>query len=226
MINQMLTIGGKVEVSRYNGSEREFMSPLERPYKSQLLATKTEERIWIKMPTVNDMTVFLDKVEQYELVFYSAEGLYRCIARLESQFKVKQISIAVMFLASPLERYQRRQYFRMQCTFDMTFWIDGAERLIHRGIVTDISGGGARFRSKQAYKEGTMIRMHLDMPDTDIAPGDEICAKIISGDVVPDQSQMVEMRVEFLEITGKTREDIVKYVFEEERKQRQQKRGK
>ena len=107
----------------------------------------------------------------------------------------------------------------------MVYWTLDQPALIRDGVIIDISGGGARFNSRESYEPETRMKLQLKLPLTKIKPGDEIFAKVISCDLLPNKDKMYEVRVEFLEMTSAVQEAIVKFVFEEERKRRRRDNG-
>ncbi len=219
MIDKLLTIGEKIELRPHESKGKTEDAEQARIFLSQLLDVVEESKIRIAMPTENGRLVILEEGNLYELVFFTEKGMYQCVARVEARYRTKQFIMAEMLFLSPLEKCQRRQYFRLNCILDMTYW-EEENALQHKpGVIIDISGGGARFNSMQQHKPGVIIQMHVDLPGIKMPPGKEIRAKIISSEELPNNKK-IENRVEFLEMDKKIREGIVKYIFDEERKRR------
>ncbi len=220
MIDKILTIGEKIEVRPYEDKkEKENAETQERVFLSQLLDIVEESKIRISMPTENSRLVILSEGELYELVFFTTKGMYQCLARVEARYRTRQLVMAELIFLSPLEKCQRRQYFRLNCVLDMTYWEEETPLQHKQGVVIDLSGGGARFNSPQRHEPGTVLRLRIDLPGLKIPPGKELRAKVISSEE-RQNNKKIETRVAFLEVDQKIREGIVKYIFDEERKRR------
>lgn len=91
------------------------------------------------------------------------------------------------------------------------------ETILH-GKLIDISAGGIRFYTFENIIEGSIIRLYLEL-GTEV----EILGKIITVDPKErdeDRKKIYQLRLRFIEIDVKTIEDISKYIWEEQRKER------
>lgn len=224
MIEKLLTIGSKIELRNYR-SKTAQVSSRERKYASQLMDVKGESKVTISMPTEGGRMVLLEVGERYEIFFYTKNGLYSCVAKVEARYRSKQLILADMVFLTALEKYQRRQYYRLNCILDTSYWLEEVPGVVKKGVIIDISGGGAKFNSAEAYEPGTMLRMKINLPSLLLKSGKEVQAKVISSETLPNKEKMYENRVEFLDVEGDVREAIVKFIFEEERKRRRRDNG-
>lgn len=224
MVEKLLTIGCKIEIRPYIG-KIEYTPLYERIYMSQLMDIKEGGRVSITMPTEGGRMVVLDVGERYELIFYTKSGLYSCVARVEARGRMGALVLAELFFLSPLEKYQRRQYYRLDCILDVSYWKAEMPDVIKSGTVIDISGGGLRFKCDEGYETDTMLSMRINLPSLKMNQGKEIQAKVISSEALPSMEGMYENRVEFLDVANNVREAIVKFIFEEERKRRRRDNG-
>ena len=84
----------------------------------------------------------------------------------------------------------------------------------------DISGGGLRFISAQRYEPESLLYINYSL----IRKGEkklfEVIGKVLSVQEMENRKGMFEHRVQYYDMDQKTREEIIKYIFEEERKNR------
>lgn len=93
-----------------------------------------------------------------------------------------------------------------------------------QAVAMDVSGGGVRIASKVKEEEGTFIELKLPLVNGKERTVLYTKAKILK--VLPSsQSGVYELRVEFIDILEADREEIVKYIFDMERKKRQIEKG-
>jgi c-di-GMP-binding flagellar brake protein YcgR len=158
--------------------------------------------------------------------------------------------ITVVRIITNLEKFQRRQYYRLECIHDIYYRpISLDEELLEKKMssenfdtpeamteakkklaefdsewisasITDLSGGGARFSSEIHHNSGDKVRMKLDFIIGKELKKLVLTAKIISSRRIPVRVGMHEYRVEFTDIMQKDREALIKYIFEQERKRR------
>ncbi len=92
-------------------------------------------------------------------------------------------------------------------------------------VMLDISGGGVRLRTRKRenMEDYLMLRMRLyiegQMKEIDLE------VSVVSRANVVNESQMIELRCKYLNITSQRQEMIVRYIFEEQRKMRAVKQG-
>ena len=84
-------------------------------YKSQVLDVLDNGNLEISMPTDAGKLILLSLGMRYEFSFYSGGGIYRSIGRITERYKKDNMYMLVIELKTPLERYQRRQFYRYNC---------------------------------------------------------------------------------------------------------------
>lgn len=206
--------------------------------------------VMIALPLHQGQLIALQENLTYELRFFTKGGLYCCKATILKRRKhFSSIPAAVLKLTSPLKKLQRRQFFRMGCLFSMKysvlteeqriFYMDRKryildnesilleEKLMHKdidlkkGVVLDISGGGIRFISREVQNEGDILLLCMELPEEllnkiPFMVGRVVVSKQILGQV-PDT---FDSRVEFIDISKEEQEQLVTYIFKEEREKR------
>ena len=88
------------------------------------------------------------------------------------------------------------------------------------GINCGLSGGGCRFNTDEQLKTGDRIRIKFDFIIRNELRKMELEADIIVSEKLMDRQGVFENRAEFCNISNKDREDLIKYIFEQERRLR------
>lgn len=247
-MHNILHIGNKVDVVRLDKNGR-VVHP-DKVYASQLMDIIDDKTISITMPIYYNNTVMLNTGEKYRLTFYTPKGPYQCNCVMLSPYKEDSIIIAALKMISSLEKLQRRQYYRLECLLDIEYrqvtqqeqeLLDDlkhdrfddpekkaeANRIISemdntwlKASINDLSGGGARFNSAEPLNPGDKIKIKLNFVTGGQHKKLQVGAKVIASGKLLSNPGKYENRVEFTEIGRADREDLIKYVFEQERKRR------
>ena len=241
MISKYIQVGNRLELESIKKSVNEYGEIVRKTYKSELYEIVTEDEIKIAMP-MEEMKVILLPVDgEYSLCFYTRNGLYQCIARVTERYKSNNLFVLVMELETDLQRYQRREYYRLNTILDMKCkqideGLNPNSELEHvefmdtdltfdNGTMVDISGGGARFISKVQYPEGSLIRFVFSLFVNGKMTEYRLIGRILMSSPMANKENSFENRVQFVNMDNEDRESIIKYIFEEERKQRHRERG-
>lgn len=248
MLRDIVQIGDKIEVKQLNQKGEPIKSS--KTYVSQIVDYIDEETISIASPITNGLLVILDRWINYRLYFYTSKGLYQCNCTVHKIYRENNMVIVLVKLTSELKKIQRRQYYRLECIHEIEYRllteeefkleerlhnkndINDEERAeirkklaelnnswVHACII-DISGGGCRFNSEEELKPGDKIRIKLDFILKNMVRKLEITADIIASQKMYNRIGFYEYRAEFTDINQKDREDLIKYIFEQERKRR------
>ena len=143
--------------------------------------------------------------------------------------------ILVLELTSNLRKYQRREYYRFSCALEMEardlleeekiaveqddyHLIPGLP--LKRSVIVDISGGGLRFVSTQKYEKDSLIYCTYYLMLNGQKKKYELVGKILSVKEVQGKAGIYEHRVQYVNLNVDEREEIIRYIFEEERKHR------
>ena len=92
-------------------------------------------------------------------------------------------------------------------------------------MISDISGGGLRFTGNFKYDKNSLVycRFRLDVKGN---PKEyEIIGMILDVNKIEKRPGNFEHRIQYMYIDKKTREEIIQYIFEEERKNRKKENG-
>lgn len=247
MIDKILNVGDRVEMKRYSLSEVPGEKP--KLYNSQLIDITSDSKVNISVPLESGRIVPLEVGGRYELRFITTTGMYVCKAEITNRCRQGNIYYLVMLILSELHKDQRRQYFRLEKIMPMSYHLltDEEQALlalitedsfkddfdkrtaINRlrdyrtenldGTLSNISAGGIKFQSDRSLTADDLIRVSVLLDELDTEPLD-LFAHVIASNHIVNGNMNHEHRIEFFNVNRDTREKIVKYVFNEERKQR------
>lgn len=231
MISSIITIGDKITLTKLYNSDENNSDRL--PYVSSVLDINESEYIHIGLPMENGHMVALQIGENYKICFYTKRGLFQCDALVIDRYKEGPLHIATLQVLSNLVRHQRRQFYRLEKIMDIMHCLyqedkssdEQTEYQWKKAIMTDISGGGARFNSGSHYNTKDRVFLKVIIPLQSGSQELILKARVIASQMLSNQLGVYENRVEFSEIELAQREAIIRFVFEEERKQRRREKG-
>ncbi len=248
MLREVLTLGDKIDIKLLdrNGKPAQDSKTLV----SKLMDFLDADVISITTPFANGRTIPLEVGEYYNLCFYTDKGLYQCRGVALNNHREDKAIMSVIRITSSLEKYQRRQYFRLECIQDIVYrMVTNEEELLEqkllednladpetaseyrmkltefnrewiRGSMTDLSGGGAKYTSDRPHTAGEKIRMKLELTTAEEKKQIMVDAAVVHSDKIVNRRDLFEHRVEFTNISRKDREELIRYIFEQERRRR------
>lgn len=240
MISKYVQIGTRIEIESIKKTTDEYGEITRKSYRSELYDIESEDIIKIAMPMEQSKIVLLPVDAEYSLCFYTPNGLYQCLARVVERYKSNNLFVLSMELETDLQKYQRREYYRLSTVLDMkSLAIDpnekaagleqvqflGTDLTFDNGTMVDISGGGARFISKVQYSEGSLIRFVFSLFVNGQVTEYKLVGKVLKSTPMENREDSFENRIQFVNMVNDDRESIIKYIFEEERKMRHRERG-
>lgn len=248
MHTAIIEVGNKIDIRIVNQIENAKTTG-EPPhiYKSQLLDFFENGDIEISMPSENGQIRLLPLGLRYELVFYTKSGLYRGYGEVKERYKTDNRFMLRVAFHTPLNKYQRREYYRLNCAMEAAFYIiskemamlehtDEIEAALRESeepagekmsaYVRDISGGGMRFVTDLELPEDSYILIYIRLGEKTKDAVYPVVGRVISSERVEDVTPAkYEQRVEFILKDSRVREDIIRFIFKEERKARRNRKG-
>ena len=176
-----------------------------------------------------------------EVVFHTKSGMYRCVAHIKNRYIKENLYLMLVEPKTPLEKFQRREFYRFECVMDMEYMmiteeeaeiekvaelkehhrLNYPEDLPKEAIAVDISGGGIRFVGYEPGNPGDYLMIAIRLENESMDYFLEIVGKVLICQKIESREEKYEYRVNFLMKNQKEREMIIKYIFEQERKSRQ-----
>lgn len=211
-----------------------------KSYQSQVIDVLSEDRIELSMPMEKSKLVLLPVDGEYDLYFYSDSGLYQCYARVVDRYKNNSIYVLVLDLISNLRKHQRREYYRFSCALEMNSRQLEEEEITQTGskddilapqlplkssVIVDISGGGLRFVANYAYEPQSMILCKYSLLIHGKSKEYNLVGKVLSVRELENRKGVFEHRVQYINVNPAEREEIIKYIFDEERKTLKNQKG-
>lgn len=246
ILSDTVKIGDKIEIKQLDQKGVPINSA--KTYVSQVLDFIEDKKIIIATPIKTGMVVILNKGENYRLGFYTLKGLYQCNCTMIQTYRENNMIVALVSVISKLEKLQRRQYYRLECVHEIEYRriskeeMKLEEKLINkmfesqeekseirkkhakfnqewlRGSIIDLSGGGCRFTSEQELAQGDKVRIRLEFLIKNELKNLVVNSDIIVSQKIINRLGFYEHRAEFSHINDNDREDLIKYIFEQERK--------
>ncbi|MCM1120350.1 MAG: flagellar brake protein [bacterium] len=240
MISKFIEPGNKIEIQMVDQQTNQSQGAT-KTYISQIQDILSENQMEIVMPMEQTKLILLPVDREYNLVIYAGNSLFQCFARVIDRYKSQNVYILLVELTSNLRKYQRREYYRFSCALEMNSRNLEEEEIkaieerdphsnlipglpLKRSVIVDISGGGLRFLSSHPYEPGSMIYISYNLFAGGSTKEYELVGKVLSSKKLEDRKGSYEHRVQYVDIDADVREEIIKYIFEEERKHRKKER--
>ncbi len=225
-----------LEMMSVNGESRE-----EKKYHISKVYDVTDEGlVEVVMPMEQSRMILLSQGAEYEMFFYAGRGLYSCIGEVIDRRNDDNVAVAVLEPVTELAKKQRREYYRYSCAIGMMGrqlpdWeektyleqskLDIMAEPVDRGVIVDISGGGMRFVSQADYELGRLVHSRFVLDLKEGRRTYDAVIRVITAERMPNQPANREYRGQFLYMENGAREEIIRFIFEEERKTRKRQSG-
>lgn len=234
MLSKLVEVGNRLELQML-----ERMRDSEKPkkvYQSEVYEILSEDRLEITMPIEQSKLILLPVDSECDVIFFGKAGLYQCYARIVDRYKSNNVYILVIELLSNLRKHQRRDYYRYSCALQMSSrlleeaeitaleedkdfeLVPGAQ--LNQSVIVDLSGGGLRFLASFKYEKDSLIYCSYQLVVKGAPKKYEFVGKILSVKKSEKRPGTYEHRLQYVNIAENVREEIIKYIFEEERKER------
>lgn len=231
MVSSIITIGDKINLTKYRHSDE--INSETKQYVSSILDVNEGEFLHVGMPTDGGHMVVFEVGEKFQVFIYTKRGLYLCTAVVIDRYREGNLHVAILRILTDLVRQQRRQFYRlekimniMHCLYEeMTDTEESYNYQFKAAVLTDISGGGARYTCDERFDKGALVLLKVVLSQHNVDQEYILKARVISSQMLTNKVGLYENRVEFSEIKTSEREAIIRYIFEEERKQRRREKG-
>ncbi|AOZ96452.1 flagellar brake protein [Butyrivibrio hungatei] len=234
MLSDYISPGNRVELKATGKIWMDEDARTKHIYMSKVMDVTSDDRIEILMPFEKGKVVLLPVDGEYSLCFYSTRGLFQCYARIIDRYRSDNMYILVLDLISELQKLQRREYYRFSCALELKSRLCSKEELeafernrkylvdadfgLQRSVVVDISGGGLRFVANFKYDEGSTIYCSYRLPGNANDKEYEMICTVLKVSELESRPGLYEHRIQYVYIDETSREDIIHFIFEEERK--------
>lgn len=196
---------------------------------SQVEEIMPNNMLLVHMPISYGQLVKLPTKERYGMLFFTDKGMINFEAEIVGFKKEAEFSYMVVHTLTEGERMQRREFFRFSSLIPIKFapmsedskGNSTTEETLFDGIVKDLGGGGIRFVTNESFDEKTKVKCVLMLGDNClIAVGNTLHKQCF-----PKANYKYQYRLEFVGISPAEQEEIIQYIFNEQRKIIQKTRG-
>lgn len=218
---------------------------LPKVYLSSVTDILSETEYEVMMPIREGKMYLLPVDVRFDFLFMSNGGLSHAIGIVRERYKKDNLFVLKAELVTNITKVQRREFYRMSCTLDFKFMeiepeianLPSTEQiLLHvaqndmfyssfSGTILDISGGGIRFVSDIVIDEKQHILCELQLDNEAVTKKIQMVGQILASRKLENADGIREYRVKFLVKDTKVREELIHYIFEEERKIRRKAKG-
>ncbi len=242
MLTSIITPGDKLEITKNLSEKRRKQLEEEKSIFAGVLVSQAFEaiddtKLRIAMPIVEGKLILLPVNSRYNVVIYTKGGLYKSSFIVLKRYKQDAIYGLEVELIQPLKKFQRRQYYRLECMIEIEYICVDEEFMSQelddddikkkfelesavKGTVLDISGGGIRFSSAEHLEKGSIVLVKLNIRVSEDKSVYGVLGKVLESRIIRNSLGLYEQRLEYQEISGKSRETIIRYIFEQERRLR------
>lgn len=240
MLSKYVVPGNKLEMQAVERNKYIDNTETKKVYQTKVYDVLSDDRLEICMPMDKTKLILLPVNSEYDLYFYTQSGLYQCFATVIDRYKTDNNFILLMELASNLRKFQRREYYRLSCALEMDSRplekeeIEAVEQRnnlivpglpLKRSVIVDISGGGIRFVGSYAYEPESLVCCKYNLVIDGVSKEYNLIAKILMVRKLEDRDGLYEHRAQYINIDTIEREEIIRFIFEEERKNRKREKG-
>lgn len=237
MITKFIQEGCKIELQALERSRTLGADAPQRTYATKIYDILTEDTMEVLMPMEQGRLILLPVDQEFDAVIYGQTSLYQCVVKVIDRYKTDNLFILLLEFTSNLRKYQRREYYRFSCVLEMDSRNLAEEELadlenmrpgeglnlqpglpLRRSVIVDISGGGLRFVSTQQYDVDSFIFCSYTLNIKGERKRYDLVGKVLGVKELENRRGNYEHRVQYYNIPRDVREEIIKYIFEEERK--------
>ena len=240
-MDNLITPGQRVDLKAIKRVKNEEEEQKNRVYTTRIYDVIDDDQIEIVMPMEQTKLILLPVDGEYEMFFYTENGLYESVVRIIDRYKSNNVYIILVEIRTNLKKYQRREFYRYSCSLDMETRdltdeeVKAFEREepiaippglpYQKSVICDISGGGLRFISGEMYNVNSLIYSKYELFVHGGIKQYNIICRVLHVRELDKRPGEFEHRVQFLNLDNDEREEIIQYIFEEERKNRRKERG-
>lgn len=197
-----------------------------KTYKSRVEEVKTGE-IVIAMPIKEGRLINLRKDELVKIIFWDDSSIYTFEKPIKSRVSEPIPTFNVDFPEkSDVTRIQRRNFVRVEANVPIEYGqipndgTDLSEIKYHKGTSIDISGGGLKFLTKLALNLKDVVHINLWLNEN--SDPLSLFGKVVRAIPATGENKdgYLSIGVEFLNISNREQDSIIKFVFDWQRTMR------
>ena len=217
-----IEIGNKIDIMPINNNFKDIDLENKMVLNSSIIdiADIKKQSIHIYIPTYKGNLVRLEKYgyTEFFITIYTSFSPIKFRAKMQKYIK-DSISILQIELIGKGEKIQRRRHYRLNThieikIIEIDFDIKEKKESEYKATILDISASGLKISTIQNIKETSKIFPHIILNSIIIAPESKIIKKIYT----KESDKKYKYSLEFVNILEESQEEIIKYIFAEQRK--------
>ena len=233
MLSKFVNVGSRVDLTSIERVKYDNAEDNKKVYETKVYDILSDDRIEVLMPMEQSKLILLPVDSEYDVNVYEGKLLYQFDARIVDRYKSNNVYIIVLELTSNIRKIQRREFYRFSCALELKSRLCSHEDIeafemnrrflfdtsaLQRSVVVDISGGGLRFVANFRYDEGSTIYCSYKLPNNANDKDYEMLCTVLKVQELESRPGLFEHRIQYINIDEDSREDIIHFIFEEERK--------
>lgn len=213
MEEKTLPEGSKLEIiDHLRGGER-------HTYYSVIANIVNASTFDVAAPLEKGVVMPLEKGKEYECIFITIYGLFRCNIVLLERYVEANLHFLRMKVTTQIVKYQRREFYRLDIIFDFRYQNQLTQKW-KEATTLDISGNGIRCIANEELTKGTRVLCELKLEiDKKIYTVSNL-AEVIDSTVINLVEKRYETRWVFVDIPMNQQDIIIKYIYDEQRRRR------
>jgi len=235
-IFELLNPGERIDLSPVNDSLRDSDNEERKIYTTKIYDINDDGDIETFMPMEKTKLQLLPVGSVFDASFFTRKGIYGCQVRVSERYKKDSLFVLVLEQLTDFEKQQRRAFYRYDCVIGMNtrqlsyeeyedFESNGQFILLPdpagKSVIVDISGGGMRFVSADEYEVGKILHCIFMITLNGENKKIETMFRIIASRPAPNNKNNTEYRGEFIGLSNFDQDSIIKFIFEQQRLNRQ-----
>ena len=237
-----IEIGDKLDLEKIE--TRLSANPNKEPvvYTSQVLDEAESGNMYVAMPIKEGKVIALSVGEEFYATFYTKTGLMRCKVAVAGRFKKNALFFMELEQKTVLQKMQRREYFRFECRTQIEYRPLGDEeqRMVLSGeayiadeeqalwktaVMLDLSGGGIHFVTGVQEDREKLMQVRFPIVYKEKAEVVYCYARLLRAYKNQNNSTIYDHHIKFWHMDQGQREKIIRYIFDEQRKNRSKQLG-
>lgn len=241
-MDSKIAIGDKLELEKIETHLSANHGNGPQVYVSQVLDEGEFDSVCVAMPIHEGKMIPLNVGQEFMATFYTKSGLLRCRVEVTGRYKKGTLFLLDITPKTALKKMQRREYFRYECRTQIDYRIVGDEekQLMDSGnayntdewrlewkkaVMLDLSGGGIRFVSDGKAENDSLLQVRFDITLGEDVEVVYLFAKILRIERNQNNSTLYNYHIKFWRMDHGMREKIIRYIFEQQRKNRSKQLG-
>jgi len=187
-----------------------------------------EDAIVVGHPFIKSALLPLAHGTKVRVTFKGRGALYTFESRVKGR-GIEGVFVLYLELPEKVDRIQRRRFVRLEVILPF-YYKKGSDERYKSGMIKDISGSGVRAIVDRSVNVGDTLQVFIDLygkskPNKVVDVSGIIAVKAVVVRQVIDPNfndkKRKEVGMEFVEMSEKDRQKIVRFIFEKERLSRQ-----